>query len=129
MFCKYWLYIIYVTLYLYVVMLHCMYMLRPTWKIGKPNVLASLNKVVTYLLTYYTNWRVAGIKYILLYKCNHSEIPPVTWPVKAGQDFSIYSSGSHFVQQSRTCQWSLWCATLGMVLITPVMFGWNPWHH
>jgi hypothetical protein len=47
----------------------------------------------------------------------------VAWPVKAGLDFSIYSSDGHFVQQSGTCPW---CAQLGMVLITPVKFGWNP---
>jgi hypothetical protein len=36
------------------------------------------------------------------------EIPPVAWPVKAGQDFFIYSSDDHFVQ--RTCRWCV-CTT------------------
>jgi hypothetical protein len=42
--------------------------------------------------------------------------------VKARQDFSIYSSEGHFVQQSRTCRYR---AQLGMILITPVKFGCN----
>jgi hypothetical protein len=50
-------------------------------------------------------------------------IPPVFWPVEAGQDFSIFSSGGNFVQRSKI-DW--WYTPLGMVLITPVKFGWNP---
>jgi hypothetical protein len=51
--------------------------------------------------------------------------PPAVWPLKAGHDFSIYSSDSHFVKQSGSCQQY---AQLGMVLVTPVKFHWNQSH-
>jgi hypothetical protein len=51
---------------------------------------------------------------------NVIEIPQAVCPAKAGQTFSIHSSGSHFVQQSRTyLQYAQQC----VVLSTPVKFG------